>query len=439
MPSPLSERANTAATTQKSAVAWTPRLEKLIVASLLILCMLDLPNYLGEIAPSLQPKLLYFPMMLAGLTVLMMSSSLALPRVRPLILAFVVVYSLVNIGHATLYRVDTAGESAHIAWSRIQFLLLAFFVALSTTAVRRLDLARIFCLCSIMIAVSLLVDFALPYTLYPPTTPGAVLGRFGSFFINPNKAGEAVVLTAMLGLPAISRRTALPFLALVCAAVLVTFSRSAMVAMVLLTGLAWASGLLGRTQLLLAGAALLLLVASGGVLSVLLNTDALPSIDADDIVQRLQFLSTGDLHDDSAQERAFVVMQGLQLFFDHPLMGAGSGATHLWQFEVAPHNQAVMMAAEYGLLGLAGWLVLLYLIATGSYFTSRGQQLGAAALMLFFSMSTHNMLDFPYWSVAMLVLSMRYAGGSADGAGKLSTRVALPSARQPVGSGPHTA
>ena len=412
------------------------RLELVTVAGVLVLAMLDLPNYLNVLSPGLQPKLVYFPMLVASIAVLLASSALTLSRVRPLLLLFVAVYSLANIGHALLFSTDSGGEGAHIAWSRLQFLVLAFGIALSTTAVRRIDLARIFAVCSALIAASLLVDYALPDTLYPLSTPGLVPGRFGSFFINPNKAGEAVVLTALLGLPALSRRTALPLLALAAMAVLVTFSRSAMLAMALLTGLFWANNLLGRTQLLLAGAALLVLVAGGGIVELVGSSAGyLPSINAEDIYQRLQFLTTGDLHDDSVDERTFVLVKGLELFAGNLLLGAGAGATHLWEFAVAPHNQAVMMASEYGMLGLAGWLVMLLLASTGSYFAGRAQQLGAAAFILFFSMSTHNMLDFPYWIIALMVMSMRYAAGPRP-AGVVSA--ARPAARQ-AGSRTRTA
>ena len=77
---------------------------------------------------------------------------------------------------------------------------------------------------------------------------GSSPGRAGSFYINANKAGEAAVLTALLALPALTRRTALPILALAGVAVLVTFSRSAMIAWMLVALLFMLTGRIGAVQ-----------------------------------------------------------------------------------------------------------------------------------------------------------------------------------------------
>ena len=400
------------------------RIERWVVAGLLILVMLDIPNYLGEILPSLTPKLTYFAMFGLSAFLLLTSSRLDLGRLRLPMVLFTVAYGAVNLLHALADPGGSASESAHIAWSRIQFLLLVFVLAVVTTAISRRTLARIFLWCAVAISAAVVIDFLLPGLLYPLSTPGIVPGRVGAFFINANKAGEAAVLTALLALPALTRRSALPLALGVGVAVLLTVSRTGMVAWVLLVALYWWEGLLRQAQLLIGGGVVAAMVAGGGLLTLLVDSRDLPSVNAADIVERLSFLATGSLHDESGSERSFLLIEGLRLFGDNLLLGAGVGATHLWEFPVAPHNQPVMMAAEYGVLGLAGWLCLMGLVVTGNYFSTRSGQLAVAGFVALFSMSTHNMLDFPYWIVALLVISMRYG-----------TTPLAPSALPPSGGG----
>ena len=298
----------------------------------------------------------------------------------------------------------------------------------SATSVGQLQLARIFGVCAVVIALSTLFDMAFPQLMYSWSTPGVTPGRAAGFFINANKASEAVILTALLAMPALRTATALPLAVLAGVAVLVTFSRTGMVAWVVLIGLYWTGGLLRRGHLLAMAALAVLLVASGSLLALLVESQDLPTIAAADITDRLRFLGTGDLSDDSAQSRGAVVREGIDLFLRNPLVGAGSGATHVWDFGLAPHNFAVLMAAEYGVVGIAFWLALIALVATGGYFARRDHQWVAAGLLLMFSMATHNILDFPYWIVWILLLAMDF-GMSAP---RFSPRTQTPGAAVPV-------
>ncbi|MGE0315492.1 MAG: O-antigen ligase family protein [Lautropia sp.] len=379
-------------------------LESLIVGFLILVMMLDFANYAGDAVWYVPPKVFYFPMFGVCAGLLLVSSNLRLARVRLAIVVFVAAYVAVNAIHAALLD----GEASQIAWSRLQFIALTFVVALTATALARRRLAAVFAVCTLAIAVSILFDFLLPGVLYSGTTPGIVPGRVGGFFINPNKAGEAVVLSALLATPALGPSRAFGLLLVCGAAVLVTFSRAAMVAWVCLAGFYWWAGLLRRNQFLIGAALMAALVAGGGLLSLLVDSQSLPTVNAADIANRLNFLRTGDLHDDSGRERGFVLLQGLQVFVENPWTGAGTGATHLWSFAVGPHNQAVLMAAEYGIVGLAGWVGLILLVATGSYFGDRSRQLAATGFIILFSMSTHNLLDFPYWMMALFTIAMNY-------------------------------
>ena len=64
-----------------------------------------------------------------------------------------------------------------------------------------------------------------------------------------------------------------------------------------------------------------------------------------------------------------------------------------------------MLASEYGFLGLLGWLSIVWFTVSGRYFADSRLQWLAGAVFVLFSMLTHNMFDFVYWIVALLLFS----------------------------------
>jgi O-antigen ligase len=80
---------------------------------------------------------------------------------------------------------------------------------------------------------------------------------------------------------------------------------------------------------------------------------------------------TGTLVDWSVAQRAALMLAGIQLFLEHPVLGAGPGAfaaeldrlgalvPTLWDLQATPHNAYIQIAAESGLVGLVIWIVLL--------------------------------------------------------------------------------
>lgn len=71
------------------------------------------------------------------------------------------------------------------------------------------------------------------------------------------------------------------------------------------------------------------------------------------------------------EQRAVLMLAGVLMFLDHPLVGVGPGGfapeldrvgaqvTALWDFQATPHNAYVQMAAETGILGLLAFLAFL--------------------------------------------------------------------------------
>ena len=123
------------------------------------------------------------------------------------------------------------------------------------------------------------------------------------------------------------------------------------------------------------------------------------------LLARLEFFQDRVLDDDSALERAQVLEAGLDLFLENPIFGAGAGATDLWSLRVSTHNQLVMLAAEYGVFGIALWVSLAVILWKGKYFQDKTFQLTVVTGFVFLSMFTHNMFDYLYWLLTFALVS----------------------------------
>src|SRR5690606_17700655 len=79
------------------------------------------------------------------------------------------------------------------------------------------------------------------------------------------------------------------------------------------------------------------------------------------LLGRFGSITDGDFSDGSSTERFMVLAEGWRLFVEQPFAGAGAGATSLWDLRGSVHNQAVLMLAEYGIIGGLLWLTMLVL------------------------------------------------------------------------------
>ena len=389
--------------------SFTQSLRIAVASAILGVALLELANYTEVVFPAIQPRLIYLMMMVGLAGLLACSSNLALGRMRLAQIGFTLALVVVNALYMVFMSSGAHGEElSQTAGMRLQYALLGLAIALGSTALSRREIARVCQVCAIIASATLVFDFMVPEFMYPWTTESTVPGRAASFFINANKAAEAVILTSLLAMPVLNRRTAPWLILLAGLGIFATFSRSGMLAWFVLVAVYAGSGLLGRTQLLLAGALPLLLIPASSLLILLGEQQGLDQNSIADITNRLAFLGTGDVADDSAQSREQVMLEGVRLFFSQPVFGAGAGATHVWEFPVAPHNQLVAMAAEYGLLGIGLWLWLVVLIATGGYFDRRWLQWVGVFYVCLFSMMSHTMLDYPYWLLSIQLMAMKF-------------------------------
>jgi O-antigen ligase len=270
---------------------------------------------------------------------------------------------------------------------------------------------RVFVFLAILLPANVIVDFLEPGLIYPIDTIGAVLGRAAGTFINPTIAGEGILLTFVFACAVLQKKYRTPLLLLSGMGILLTFTRAAIAAWLLI----WLFMMVRRRLTALGAIAAMLVVAiplALGSFQAYLNNRGDLDESTENLQNRLSMFSPKHLDDASARERAEVLQGGWELFLEHPVTGAGAGATDTgmtptWPHPAGTHNQLVMLLAEYGMIGGVLWFWLLMLLMRGRYFEDRALQ--SAAILLFVAMTffTHNMFDFPYWLLTFSFLTQR--------------------------------
>lgn len=386
--------------------AWS----SLALSAILLVVYLHLPVYAYTLDRSFLPKYFYFGFGLLLAPILFLRLQEFLSYLASPFAVWASAVLLLNIAHL-LTGGEISARTADVISFRMQAVAMVTVLGFVFSLAPKSSYQRVFVFLAILLPADVIIDFLQPGLIYPVDTTGAVLGRAAGTFINPTIAGEGILLTFLFACKVLPKNYRTPLLLLSGMGILLTFTRAAVAAWLLI----WLF-LLVRRRLSAFGAIAAMLVvaiplALGSFQSYLNNRGDLDKSLAN-LQNRLSILSAKRLDDASAIERASVLQGGWNLFLKHPATGAGAGATDTgmtpaWPHPVGTHNQLVMLLAEYGVAGGALWFWLGMLLIRGRYFEDRALQ--SAAILLFVTMTffTHNMFDFPYWLLTFSFLAQR--------------------------------
>lgn len=379
------------------------------LATVLVLIFLNLPNYANALSKSLAPKYFY-----AGFLVMLLPLLLRFRTWVSYLFSPFALWAFVVISFNIVYWYGASSDgsihrSALIA-TRIQTLIFAVILGMCFANVRSSRFEKIFPALAVALPVMVLADFLVPGFFYPLDIDGAVRGRSAATLINPTTAGEVMLVLFLLACPVLKQSARTLLLLIVGAGIFLTFSRSGILAWLILWVVLAFTRVLPRSALILlaaVSAAAPILLAS---MQIYFETRQEFSPAMVDLQQRLNFFTSGGLKDGSALERSAVLSDGWQTFISNMVVGAGPGATESWPHaigSVGPHNQFVLLAAEYGMFGVAMWVSLGLIIWKGRYFQERALQQSMCLLFVLMTMFTHNMFDFQFWLLTFALVSGR--------------------------------
>jgi O-antigen ligase len=281
-----------------------------------------------------------------------------------------------------------------------------------------------------MVAVGIVVnvwDITHPYMLIPATSEFATVGRAAGFFINPNQAGAALVAGFTLSLGVVPRRWRFAYLAAVALGVGLTFSRAAILGLVLVSfALTFGRRTLSGRQL---GAALLVIGAATYLTWLVVSAELQErfNIDPQVALDRLEWiLDPSGRSDYSQEERAELLERGWNQFLAAPLVGNSIGSTELWEARSSTHNIYVMLASDFGLIGLLAFPVIV-LAAMGRWAGRLTDARVAGLFLLFWGLFSHNILGEYYLLIVVgLIAALGRAHEETDARHTPLVRGAMP-------------
>jgi len=393
--------------------------QTMVLAAALGAIYANLPIYAYFLNPGLLPKFTYIGIFfLVAPLILLKSRSFGAYLMSPFVrwAACFLVLNLIHLGVVAAstswdgtYLVDMHSDARQaLITTRIQYLVFAVFLGFVAYISPYKKYLYVIVALMIVLPCAVILDFARPGLLYPLDTEGAVLGRAAAMFINPTAAGEAILLVFIIGCSAIKAKYRLALFLLAGAAVGTTFSRSSIIAWMLLLFILVFKRSLPKAAFITFASVFALSLALLGSFEHYVESRQELAAASSNILSRLDFFSTFKFNDDSSEERAGVIQAGWDLFLQNPVFGAGAGATHFWSHRGSTHNQLLLLAAEYGFFGIVLWMWLLIILWKGKFFAEKGPQMSLVFLFLFMSLFTHQMFDAAsYWLATFALMSIR--------------------------------
>jgi hypothetical protein len=379
----------------------------------LAVAYLDLANYYSVLSfGAFPPKYAYY-MISAAIAPLALLGKKALWRyLNTPYIFWTVAMVVLNLVHWAVLTEYGNPEAAVIALTRLQYLVLAALIGFLLIQAPPSLLGRVSIGLALILTALQAADFFLPGMIVPFGTEGVVTGRAGSTLINANKAAESLILLTVLGMPVLRPTWRIWMVLIVFPGILLSFSRSGLMAWaIIVAGMLWFRLVPRSTYWFV-----LILVPFAISVASALSTLLLEFVEVaaqDNVFARLTFFLNYDTGDYSAQERLAIAKVAIESFLSQPFVGYGAGFTHTGSvFDAAPHNQHLIILAEYGLLGYALfiWMTTLLFLGGRGYFMSLQtprMAVIAFAVFLLITFFSHSMFDNICWLVSFAILCQR--------------------------------
>jgi hypothetical protein len=236
------------------------------------------------------------------------------------------------------------------------------------------------------------------------------VGRPGGFYINPNKAGCALVLGLIFTVDAIAKPLRWVYILIIGMGISVTFSRGALLGWLICTTFFIIARVVSdrrRTIVFSTIALALLLVVSNPLKNATDYFQGSNDLGSNyDVLDRLEQFQNPSLSDESALERKAVVGYAWVMFGNHPFWGNGLASTHKWTVsEVSTHNMYLFYMADHGVLGF----IILPGAILAVIYNNRGEPrvkiLCYAIFMSLWGIFSHNVLEERYILLSFSLLA----------------------------------
>ena len=250
-----------------------------------------------------------------------------------------------------------------------------------------------------------ILELFIPTIFYAEDAVTKILGRSSGFYGNSTGAGEAIILGMILSYGIVPKKLKILFLFFALLGVIPTFSRAAIAAWFIVVFILVMTKAIKKKEAITLGIIIFILVAIALPIFITF-LDLFLGEAAANILGRIDFFSSkSSVSDGSSQSRFTVARAGLAYFSDNPFLGAGHSFTQYWEHPISTHNIYLLHMAEFGLIGVFIYPLLIISIIWKASGEAKKTSLAFAVFLLLIGFTSHNVLNGFHTLLAIAVMS----------------------------------
>jgi len=348
---------------------------------------------------SIAPKL-YIMVMVACIPLAFYNWSKLQPFLKhPFIILSLVLIAVHLIATIRVQNTDLIYQQTQMITIFERMLLIPCFAYVAYNIHSRWTIRCLQVLC-IVVPASIIIAFINPGWFVNLETGGTTSsGRVGAMWINPNIAGEALLLSLALAAGRFSRTFFTVVFVLAGFATLFTGSRAAIIGWLVLGAILMFKGQLPKYLILIPVLATLNYFTLYDALENYLASTPEHERGAAGLLARMDFVSgQADAEDGGGDSRFGLAEGAFKASMQKPILGYGYGYEDLLtESGQGPHNQLLQMWHTYGIAGPLLWLGIVWLLFRHT--ASREMINPHVFCFVWFSLFSHNILEHNHWYV----------------------------------------
>ena len=248
-------------------------------------------------------------------------------------------------------------------------------------------------------------ELFVPDAFYSLDAIKKIIGRSSGFYGNSTGAGEAIILGMILSYGMVPPPLKVPFLLFALLGVIPTFSRAAIAAWFIVVFILVMTQAIKKKEAVTIGGIVFLLIAIALPIFITF-LDVFLGEEAANVLGRLDFFSSKhSVTDASAQSRVTIAKAGFEAFANNPLLGGGLALTYHWAHDISTHNIYLFHMAEFGIVGLFLYPLLLVALLLGARGEARKTGIAFVAFLFIIGFTSHNVLDGFHTLLAIAVMA----------------------------------